>query len=304
MDNSALLYLLVILIICYTLLYFTRFKYLEQFQDSQDSFANNQHNRHNRDNQHNNRNTPNTSNHKHISPENPYAMNTIDSVDDYEVSAVYHNQGSREASKKEINDAMTRYPLDWSAQGHGSQYFQENKEIFLKKQHNIPQPESYYKDTNTDMLLPDHSSLDEEERKILQTYKPESSKGLLQYSVDDVTGLLTKIYDKKGLIPIIEKSKQGENIWEIIEVKEKNPKITWEDETETIIQEHNEQRERMDKRGEDMISIPYTASDVAAGLDPFFQASPSTRIAKTDYTSFTPGLERMFAPTYPVKSWF
>jgi len=153
--------------------------------------------------------------------------------------------------------------------------------------------------------LPDSAALDDEERKILQTYKPESSKGLLQYSVDDVKGLLTKIYDKKGLIPVIEKSKQGDNIWEIVEVKEKDPKIVWEDGQETTLQQQQmQQQEIMKKRGEETIEVPYTVSDVAAGMDPFFQSNPSTRIGKTDYTSFTPGLERMFAPTYPIKSWF
>ena len=130
----------------------------------------------------------------------------------------------------------------------------------------------------------------------MQTYKPESSKGLLQYSVDDVKTLLEKIYSKKGLIPVIEQSKQGQNIWEITELKEKNPHIVWEDEVET-------ERQKMKNRGEEVIEVPYTASDVAAGLDPFFQARQSPRDGKYDYTKFTPGLERMFAPTYPIKSW-
>ena len=59
----------------------------------------------------------------------------------------------------------------------------------------------------------------------------------------------------------------------------------------------------MQKRGEDVIEVPYTASDLAAGLDPFFQPRNSVRDGKYDYTQWTPGLERMFAPTYPVKEW-
>ena len=41
-----------------------------------------------------------------------------------------------------------------------------------------------------------------------------------------------------------------------------------------------------------------------AGLDPFFQSRNRVRDGKYDYTEWTPGLERMFAPTYPLKSWF
>ena len=59
----------------------------------------------------------------------------------------------------------------------------------------------------------------------------------------------------------------------------------------------------MTKRGEESIEVPYTVSDVAAGLDPFFQPRNTVRDGKYDYTKFTPGLERMFAPTYPIKAW-
>jgi hypothetical protein len=177
----------------------------------------------------------------------------------------------------------------------------EQEYKFLKQ--DIAQPESYYKDMNSG-LLPDAAALDDEERKILQTYTPESSKGLLQYSIDDVKGLLTKLYDRRGLIPIIEQSKQGDNIWEIIEVKEKNPVIVWEGEQTELDAQMEQQDEIMRQRGENKIEVPYTVGDVTSQMDPFFESNPSTRIGRTDYTSFTPGLERMFAPTYPIKSWF
>ena len=236
-------------------------------------------------------------------PEKPYTMNPIDDIDDYEVSSVFQNQGSKEASKKQISDAMTRYPLDWSAQPPDSQYFQSNQAQFEKQVindlNNPPDTSMYNEIDGSDMTPPNTQAVDDEERKILQTYVPESSKGLLSYSVDDVKGLLEKIYYKKGKIPVIEKSKQGENVWEIVEVKDKDPHIVWEDEIEK-----QTQREKMDKRGEEIIQVPYTVTDVAAGLDPFFQARNSVRDGKFDYNQWTPGLERMFAPTYPIKYWF
>jgi hypothetical protein len=193
--------------------------------------------------------------------------------------------------------------MDWSVQPPNSQYFQDNQAQFEKKvvdDLNNPPPTKMYNEINgSDMTPPDTAAMEAEERKILQTYKPECSKGLLQYSVDDVKALTDKVYGKKGLIPIIEKSKQGENIWEITEVKEKNPHIVWEDEVE-----RDTQRQAMEKRGEEVIEVPYTASDVAAGLDPFFQARNTVRDGKNDYYQWTPGLERMFAPTYPIKYWF
>ena len=293
MANSNLITLFFLLIFGYFVLYFGGRKYLESFQ-SEDDIKN----RFNPDG------TPRDDlNMTVYPPEKPYLMNPIDDLDDYEISAVFQNQGSKTASRKQISDAMTRYPMDWSVQPPNSQYFQDNQAQFEKKvveDLNNPPPTKMYNEINgSDMTPPDTAAMEAEERKILQTYKPECSKGLLQYSVDDVKALTDKVYGKKGLIPVVEKSKQGENIWEITEVKEKNPHIVWEDEVE-----RDTQRQAMEKRGEEVIEVPYTASDVAAGLDPFFQARNTVRDGKNDYYQWTPGLERMFAPTYPIKYWF
>ncbi len=284
--------LIFLLIIVYFILYFSGRKYLERFQnndyDGQPRFTPD--------------GEPNTQMNKMVyPPEKPYLMNPIDDLDDYELSLVFKNQGSKTASKQQISDAMTRYPMDWPQQGPDSQYFQDKQAEFEAKTAQAPPPltKMYNGIDGSDMVPPDTQTMDDEERKILQTYKPECSKGLLQYSVDDVKALVDRVYTKKGLIPVIEKSKQGQNIWEITEVKEKDPHIVWEDDLE-----RQTERERMEKRGEEVIEVPYTASDVAAGLDPFFQARNPVRDGKFDYYQWTPGLERMFAPTYPIKSWF
>ena len=229
-------------------------------------------------------------------PENPVKEPR---PDEYEISAVFQNQGSREATQQQISDAMTRYPLDWSTQGPNSQTFQEKEAAFLKKAEFLPQPAGFYQDLQgAYSAIKDSVNQDEEEKKILQTYQPKSSKGLLQYSVDDVKSLLHKVYDKKGLIPVISKSKQGENIWEITELKEKNPKIVWEDGTTD-----NPVEQVMRSRGEETISIPMPASDLAAGMDPFLKARDPMRKGKNDYSLSNSGLKRMYETSYPVPEW-
>jgi len=239
-------------------------------------------------------------------PDIPYLTNLnspINSLNEYEVATVFNNRGSKPASRQQISDAMTSYPMDWTVQGPDSQYFQENQAAFEKDQANKasdPAPTSFYREVDgSNMTIPDTEAMNEAEKQILQTYVPETSKGLLQYSVDDVKQLVDRVYTKRGLVPVINKSKQGENIWEITEVKEKDPKIVWEDEVERDVQ-----RAAMEQRGEEVIEVPYTVTDVSAGLDPFFQSRNRVRDGKYDYTEWTPGLERMFAPTYPLKSWF
>jgi len=246
-------------------------------------------------------------------PEKPYATVPINNMDEYEVTSVFQNQGSKEASKKQISDAMTRYPMDWSVQGPDSQYFQENQAKYEKESgmgiNSVTTAPVPFQEDPTHGAMPITESPQEaEEKKILQTYKPKSSKHLLHYSVQDVKTLLHKIYDKKGLIPVVQKSKQGENVWEITEVKEKNPTIVWEDEPVSATAtsaDGSSVEQKMKMRGEEVIDVPTQASDLRAGLDPFFQPKSSTRQGKHDnYREFTPGLERMFAPTYPIKSWF
>ena len=239
-------------------------------------------------------------------PDIPYLTNLnspINSLNEYEVATVFNNRGSKPASRQQISDAMTSYPMDWTVQGPDSQHFQENQAAFEKEQANKasdPAPTSFYREVDgSNMTIPDTEAMNEEEKQILQTYVPETSKGLLQYSVEDVKQLVDRVYTKRGLVPVINKSKQGENIWEITEVKEKDPKIVWEDEVERDVQ-----RAAMEQRGEEVIEVPYTVTDVSAGLDPFFQSRNRVRDGKYDYTEWTPGLERMFAPTYPLKSWF
>jgi hypothetical protein len=114
--------------------------------------------------------------------------------------------------------------------------------------------------------------------------------------VDDVKTLIDKIYLKKGLTPVIAKSSQGDNVWEITEVKETNPKIVWEEDPVF-------QTETMRSRGESVIQVPHPAMDLAAGLNPFANARLRVGNGKNDVTQWTPGLDRMFQPTHPVPKW-
>ena len=276
MEGSISYTIVLLLIIGYLVMYLGSRKYLESFQDST-------------------RNgprflpdgTPNPRPNAPL-PENPPS-------DEYEVSAVFQNQSSREASQQQISDAMTRYPLDWTNQGPASQHFQEKQIQYTKDVNYAAQP-APYSEQGMESTVP--ASTDEEERAILQTYQPKSSMDLLTYSVDDVKNLLEKVYDKKGLIPVIQKSKQGENVWEVTEVKEKNPTIVWEDDAAV-----QKTQSVMRERGEQTIEVPYPASDLAAGLNPFMKARQRVSKGKYDNPQWTPGVDRMFTPSYPIPEW-
>ncbi len=286
MGSSIFLTLILVAILGYFVLYFSGRRYLENFDDDNTL-----------------KNPDDILNQTVYPPDKPYITSPINDLDDYELSVIFQNQSGKEASQKQISDAMSRYPLDWSNLPQNSQVFQDNQQVFLeqqkKKEAQPNDTSSLYKEIDgSDMKPLDTTVLEAEEKKILQTYKPESSKGLLSYSLDDVKHLVDKIYKKRGLIPDIVKSKQAPNAWEITEVREEHPHIVWEDDVERMTE-----RERQTLRNEELIQVPYTVTDLQAGLDPFFNPRSTVRDGKYDYTQWTPGLSRQFVSTYPVKEW-
>jgi hypothetical protein len=229
----------------------------------------------------------------------PYATDPIQSIDDYEYSMIFQNEGSRVAGKRAISDAMSRYPLDWSAQPPSSQLFQEKLDAFVDAVAADSAPVNTKEFNSISGQLeqpPDKDAMDDAEKKLLATYKPEDTKDLLHYSMNDTKKMLKKIYAKKGLIPVIEESKQGNNVFEVVETKEINPTIVWEDDPISEV-------DRQIIRGENRIEVPLYARDTAAGLDPFFEPRQPTTMGKHDYTKWTPELERSFAPTYTGNGW-
>jgi hypothetical protein len=239
-----------------------------------------------------------------------YATGPINKLDDYEYDVVFANEGSRAASKREISDAMSRYPLSWTARPPSDEEFQNYREAFIdaseRKMTDAPAAamqiqEKYAAVSGDNMVPPDTTAQEMEERAILAMYNPEEPVKLKEYEIqptlERVKDLVTKIYDKRGLIADVERSKQGQNVFEIVDARPKDEKIVWEDEKPTDV-------ERAQLRGEQQITVPTTVNDIAAGLDPFFEPRTSVRMDRNDYTRWTPGLERQFAPTYGQKSWF
>lgn len=241
--------------------------------------------------------------------EDPYVKRAIMDVDDYEYNLVFQQEGDREISKALYNKLQSQYPLDWSVQPPSSAHFQAGLQKLKESFEGSPvtnkgpassvlgmQGPSPYREINTHALNPpDTTAAQMEERKILQLYQPAKTDSLGAYQLEDANALIQRIYDAKGLVPEVVK-KEGD-VYEVIGTRRKDEKIVYEDENPPA------QKAPVEEAGEGRITVPVTAVDVAAGLDPFFTPGASTHIDRWDYTKFTPGLERMFAPTYPTKEW-
>ena len=135
------------------------------------------------------------------------------------------------------------------------------------------------------------------ERKVLQTYKPKNTSDLQTYDVDDAYKLIKKIYDAKGEVPIIEHNKDT-NIYNIVGTRNKNEKIEYEDDLPVA--------NLTDISSNQVTVIPQGAKDYLMDSDPFYdvEKGANTRTGKWDYTKWSQGLERSFAPTYSLSQWY
>ena len=231
----------------------------------------------------------------------PYTTSPINSLDQYELEAVFDNEGDRELKQQQINQMTRRFPLDWSNHPPNSSKFQSGQAKYIEgfsAKASAQNPEEAYKAIGDGNLVPpDTLEMEKQEKKILQTYKPKNANDLTTYDVEDAQELIEKIYKPKGLVPIL-KRKEG-NVFEVVGTRQINSKIEYEDDL-PIAPASNRS---VQAAGEATITVPPVATETAAGLDPFYEPTTSTRSDRSDYQKWTPGLERMFAPTYPVTDW-
>jgi hypothetical protein len=231
----------------------------------------------------------------------PVAKGAINDLGDYEYDMVYQNESDRELSQALRTKLMSQRPMDWAGLPPSSEKFQAGlRESFQNASPTVPDSAQPYNEIDgTNMVPPDTTTTEMEERKILQTYKPPTTADLGSYNPDeDPEKMIHRIYDVKGLVPTIA-HKDGTNVYEITGVRKKDEKILYEDE------EAPASLSPVQVAGEAVISVPPTAYDTAAATDPYYDTSNPgrTRTGKWDYQAWTPGLERMFAPTNPTEKW-
>ena len=229
----------------------------------------------------------------------PYAQGPINSLDDYEYNFVYQNESDRPLSMEMRNKLMSQYPLDWSGYPPSSSQFQAGlRESFENATPTVPDDAKPYMNiSGSTMSPPDTGAMEAEERKILMTYKPTFPPDPTAYDPEDVNDVVTKIYKTKGLVPQI-KRRGDTNIYDIVDARPIGEKIVYEDDTDAPSAPAS--KDAVPEAGEGPIQAP-----AAVSQDRFFEAAAGPgRMNKWDYTAWTPGLERSFAPTNPQQNWY
>ena len=234
----------------------------------------------------------------------PVAREPIQSLDSYEHNMIYQNESDREISTALKNKLMSQRPMEWAGLPPSSSQFQAGlRESFQNATPTVPDNAQPYQAVNGgNMIPPDTESIEMEERKVLQAYRPPTTKELGSYTNDidePPEKLIKRLYDIKGLVPSIAHN-EGTNVYEIVGVRRKDEKVLYEDE------EAPASVGSVAEAGEAQIVVPSTAYDMAAAKDPFYDTTKpggKTRSGKWDYQGWTPGLERMFAPTNETRAW-
>jgi len=234
----------------------------------------------------------------------PYTTDPINSVDQYELEAVFTNEGDRQLRKQQINQLTRRYPLDWTNYPPNSSKFQSEQAKYIEgfssdssaKELNTP-----YKDIGDGNLTPpDTAAIEREEKEILATYQPRKAGSMTTYDTYDAQEILEQIYKPKGIQPVVQR-KEG-NVFEVVSTRSLKNEVQYEDDLpDAPVSEGNSYSSQ--GPGEARIEVPPAALEMAAGLDPFYEPTTSTRSSRSDYMRWTPGMERMFAPTYPTTDW-
>ena len=230
----------------------------------------------------------------------PYATDDILSVDDYEYNMVFENEGDRGLTKATRDQLISQYPKDWTTQPPSSSHFQQGlanfKEGFAAAAITAPSSNPYMA-IDGDMKPPVYT----DEKDILATYVPKKPNELTTYDAADAKEIVDRIYGAKGLIADFKKT--GDNTYTIMTTRKKDEAIVYEGEDASGAYAPTSSQPVV-SAGESVTTLATVENYKTP--DPFFTVNPNnkTRMGKWDYSSWTPGLERMFAPTEPQKNWY
>ena len=242
--------------------------------------------------------------------EQTYATTPINKLDDYEFSRVFsiEKESRNELERTTINALASRFQFDWSQLPFNSQV-RATQETAMNQQRlegftgTLTEP--FYESVSGDNMAPqDLQDIDEREKAILQQYSPKKTEDLLEHDTDDVQVLVKKLYENDpDYEPVVEKVKDGE--FEVTKLipKRKKKDSQFEDEDVPTVAEAIEKG--LAKGGPKV----QPRMEVSGMQDPYFDKTgvldyEGDRFYRYDqFAKWTPGLERMFAPTFDQNDW-
>jgi hypothetical protein len=242
-------------------------------------------------------------------PEETYALTKINKLDDYEYTRV--EQSERESRNKLSqavkNELLEGRKLDWANLPFNSEARAAAEDTFiagrLEDMYRDPKTGVFFKNMQGGGVLPpDEEAAAMREQKILSSYRPtELTKHVIDNKTEAVARLVNEMYASDPKYePVV--SKVGENKWEVTELRPRPQKETYA-EGQTI---------SLAMAQEKGLTVPPPSVDISDRLkdDPYFDKTGVADVANNkfwdykDFNKWTPGLERMFAPTLDNREWY
>jgi len=224
----------------------------------------------------------------------PYVTNQ-DKYGDFEGDFIYQNEGGPDPTRDAIQAARRRFPFDWANLPPSSSNFQAQQSLFVKDPTTTASPytSKTFEDIEAKKVLPP----DEYEEDALKAYKPKAAHDMKVVDEESVDKLIRDIYGQKGLVAKV--AKKANNVFEVYEVMEKNPKIVYEDDVQASIQD-NALNPNLD--ASEMLIVPQSVTDINVGLAPY-GAGESMGLKRQTYNDYNPNLEGIFGEKLQMQQW-
>lgn len=236
----------------------------------------------------------------------PYVTNE-DKYGDFEQDFVYKNEGGYDPTREAIDAARRRFPFDWSQLPPSSSLFQAQQALFASDpaKQAAPFVSETFENIEARKVLPPEPERPTEE-DLLKAYQAKSTPDMKAVDEKSVDDLIQKIYGDKGLVAKV--AKKANNVFEVYEVMEKNPKIQFEDEVQQASIQDNALNPLVEPN--QMLVVPNAVSDmnsdvgsgVSAGLTPYGRGQ-STALNRRTYDDYNPNLEGIFGPKMQWQQW-
>lgn len=234
------------------------------------------------------------------------ANKPIDKLDDYEYTRVFQLEDTsrQKVDREQKNDLLRKRAVDWSILPFDSSQRAKEEEAFVSGR-----MEDVHRDPKTGVLFeaaeakgvepPDQEAAHLREQQVLASYRPtEISKHTIDSETEAVAKLVSDQYSgDPHWEPVVKKV--GDNKWEVVELRPKPRKERYEEE-KTVDAAMTENPD---------LQLPTPSIDIndRMSTDPYFDKSSGKEGKIWNYNDFkkwTPGLERMFAPTADNKAWY
>jgi len=241
---------------------------------------------------------------RQVEGENTYAKTPINKLDDYEYTRIFQNENSprSELSKTTVNSLMAKNQWDWSKLPFNSEARADAETEFvagrLDSAQRDPKTGVFFKNVEgMSVVPPDEDAAAIREKAAMKAYEPAPATALMEHNVDDVAAMVKKMYaEDPNWEPVVEKV--GDNEYRVSELRPKARKEKYAENQDMTI-------ERAKEGG-----LIQAQVDVEGGRqDPYFDKQGVLDYSNDrfweykDFKKWTPGLERMFAPTLDTTNW-